>query len=333
VGVGATTRMREGAPTRLHRVSQRLSRATPIRPIDRVVTSYNVLLGLVWLLAAWAAPQRAPFGWLLALAHFALAPVPWLFRSRSGRVTARIASAATLAADLYPLVVLVGTWTELGPLISALYRQYYDVVDLWLDQLVFGTHWHLRLLPSMPWPWLCETMYGAYFSLYPILLGLPIALLMTRQRRALRDFVLSVTVTHLVCFAIYLGFPVLGPWQFGSHAAQLPHSFFYALSAAVQQSGDSLGTACPSTHVAGSAAIAFVAWRQFPRAVAIAFVVDAVLIAIATVYTQNHYAFDVLDGIIVVLLVQGLAIPMLNGRRVWIPRFAMKRVATQELAN
>jgi membrane-associated phospholipid phosphatase len=99
----------------------------------------------------------------------------------------------------------------------------------------------------------------------------------------------------------------------------MPHSVFYTLSTAVQQAGDSLGTACPSTHVAGSAAIAFVAWRRFPRAAALACVADAVLIALATVYTQNHYAFDALTGFLVVLVLQCAAIPLLEGRRLAIP--------------
>jgi membrane-associated phospholipid phosphatase len=307
-------------PARPLRIWDHAEWITRLRPVDRVVAAYNLLLAFVWLGAWWSIPQRAGAGWVVAALHFVLAALPWLVDTRRGRVTARLASLLGLMADLYPLLVLVGTWAELGPLIALLYRHYYDLIDLWLDQMVFGTHWHLRWIADMPWPWLAEVMYGAYFSLYPVLIGVPLVLLALRQRSALRDYVFSVTLTHLICFAIYLSFPVLGPWQFGSHGV-MPHNIFYTLSTAVQQAGDSLGTACPSTHVAGSATIAFVAWRRFPRAIALALVVDAVLIALATVYTQNHYAFDALTGFVVVLLVQGAVIPLLEGRRLVIPRW------------
>jgi membrane-associated phospholipid phosphatase len=303
-----------------------------LRPVDGIVVDYNLLLALVWVIAWRHAPERAPNGWAAALTHLALAALPWLVDTPRGRYTARIASLVALAVDLYPLLVLVGTWAELGPLIAVLYRHTYDLVDLWLDQLVFGTHWHLRLMPGMPWPWLAEVMYGAYFSLYPILVGVPLVLLILQRREALRDYVFSVTLTHLVCFAIYLSFPVLGPWQFGSHGV-VPHGLFYTLSAAVQQGGDSLGTACPSTHVAGSMTIALVAWRRFPRALAIAFAADAVLIALATVYTQNHYAFDVLSGLFVVFVLQAAAAPALMGRPLVLPRLAIKRMAVQPVAD
>jgi membrane-associated phospholipid phosphatase len=154
----------------------------------------------------------------------------------------------------------------------------------------------------------------------------------TKDRPALRDYVFSMTLTHLVCFAIYLGFPVLGPWQFGSHG-NVPVGLFFSLNAAVQQAGDSLGTACPSTHVAGSATVALVAWRRLPRPLAIALTVDAALIGLATVYTQNHYAFDVLTGVVVVLVLQGAAAPILRGRRIAIPRFTVKHVAIQPLTE
>ena len=309
-----------------------LGRAWHIRPVDRVVIAYNVLLAFIWALAWQHAPARASTGWLMALVHVALAAAASVVGSARGRVGTRVASLVALVVDLYPLGVLAATWAELGPLISIFYRHTYDLVDLWLDQLVFGTHWHLRWIAAMPWRWLAALMYGAYFSLYPLLVGVPAVLLVVKNREALRDYVFSITLVHLVCFAIYLSFPVLGPWQFGSHG-DMPPSLFYMLSAAVQHAGDSLGTACPSTHVAGAATVAFVAWRRFPRAWAAMVTVDAVLISLATVYTQNHYAFNALTGLLVVLVLQGVAAPMLNGHRWTMPRLAIKRSPIQPVVD
>ena len=244
--------------------------------------------------------------------HLATLPLPWLVHTARARLAARVAGLVTVAADLYPLIVVAGAWTELGPLIPMLHPRSYDSLVLWADGIIFGTHWHLRWINGMPWPWLGEVMYAAYFSLYPMLLLVPIGLALARQRAALQDYVFSFTLTYLVCCFIYLWFPVLGPAQFLPPADAVRHGVFFAMCSAIQQFGDSLGTSFPSTHVAASATIALVAWRRLPRAVAVLLTVDALMIALATIYTQNHYAVDVLAGYAVVLGLHGLLVPMFN---------------------
>jgi membrane-associated phospholipid phosphatase len=301
------------ASSRLRRTAGPARRRSAVRPVDRVVAAYNLLLAGAWALAASAAPHRAPASWWVVVAHLTAALLLWLVHSARARVAARVAGVVAIAIDVYPLLMVAGAWTELGSLLPLLHPRSYDRIALWLDGLVFGTHWHLRWVAGMPWPWLSEIMYAAYFSLYPMLACVPVALVIGRHRAALRDYVFSLTLTYLGCCVIYLWFPVVGPAQFVPHVDSAHHGLFFVFSAAIQQAGDSLGTSCPSTHVAASATIALVAWRRFPRPVALVFVMGAVMIALATVYTQNHYAVDVVAGYAVVLALQSVVAPALEG--------------------
>ena len=51
----------------------------------------------------------------------------------------------------------------------------------------------------------------------------------------------------------------------------------------------------------------------------LAFVADVVLIALGTVYTQHHHAFDALTGFVVVLVLQCAVTPLREGRQMVMP--------------
>ena len=57
--------------------------------------------------------------------------------------------------------------------------------------------------------------------------------------------------------------------------------------------------------------IAIIAWRWFPRPVAVLFTVEALGVVVATVYTQNHYGIDSLAGIVWALTIQLAFVPAL----------------------
>jgi len=76
--------------------------------------------------------------------------------------------------------------------------------------------------------------------------------------------------------------------------------------------GDSMGTAFPSSHVAGSLTAAWAGWRWFSRPTAMLLALEAAGVVVATVYTQNHYAIDVLAGILWAVLLQLTVVPVLE---------------------
>jgi membrane-associated phospholipid phosphatase len=124
-----------------------------------------------------------------------------------------------------------------------------------------------------------------------------------------------VAVTYLGCFLIYSYFPVVGPRELWPiHQGELTSGFFYQLNLGLRTAGDSLGTAFPSSHTAGAVTFAWIAWRIASPPVAWGMTGLAALIALATIYTQNHFAIDTVAGLLVAGLLQGLVVPSLLAR-------------------
>src|SRR5215470_17333939 len=72
--------------------------------------------------------------------------------------------------------------------------------------------------------------------------------------------------------------------------------------------GDAVGTAFPSTHVAGAVTLAWLAWRHCSRAEAWIATVLAAGIGPAAVFTQNHFVIDVVAGAVLGIGLQ-IALP------------------------
>jgi membrane-associated phospholipid phosphatase len=269
-----------------------------------LIAFYNLALAAVWI----GAIHRGTVALPLAAAHVIAATLPWLL----GRTTGRLPRAADIGREIYPFLALALFWTELGVLQQIRRVPPHDAVVAEWDRAIFGVNFNQVWSTAMPAPWLSELMYGAYFSYYLILILPPLALAITGRVTELRETSLRVMATYLGCFLIYVAFPVYGPHAFnpGAAAAGAP-GFLHSLVDRARESGDSPGTAFPSSHVAGALTMAWTTWRWFPRPVGIALVVLACLVPPATVYTGNHYAVDALAGVLLAVLAQGVAVPAL----------------------
>lgn len=276
-------------------------------PTDTCVAAYNLLLAAIWW-ANWREAACAPW---IAVAHVAGVGLPSLFaeapRHRRGLMR-------TLR-EIYPLILLLGFWTELDLLRGVLGPEGFDAQVRALDLAVFGVHLHAVLLPRLDALWLSEPMYCAYYAYYGLIFLPPLVLAVLGRRRALRDLTLRLMVAYMTCYVVYIVFPVYGP-RLTDTLFQGPHTtgFFYHLVASAQNAGDSAGSSFPSSHVAGAVTIAIVAWRWFPRWIAGAMIVEAAAIVVATVYTQNHYGIDALSGLMWALATQFLLVPALTGK-------------------
>lgn len=277
-----------------------------LRPVDTFVAGYNLFLAAVWMTVLGEAGYAAGiFG-----AHLAAVVLPLLLR-RAPREPSRLVAALR---EIYPLLFVMVFWIELGFLRELYHVGVHDrIVTAW-DLLVFGQHFNLTWMPSMPAVWLSEVMHFIYFAYYPLIFVPVIVVGLRGHHAAMQDMTFRLAVTYLGCFALYLWFPVDGP------AALLPHydgaltrGFFYQVVKQAQASGDSLGTAFPSSHVAGSMTIAYLAWRWLPRGWAWLIMLEAIGVCFATVYTQNHYAVDAIAGVVWTAVLQGVAVPLLRG--------------------
>lgn len=282
-----------------------------LRPVDLLVAGYNlVLLAVWWRLAdqAWCAP-------LLAGLHAAAAGAPFFpWPQRCGRRAAAATGPALLCRELYPLLCLGAFWGELGLLQHLAPGPTYDAQVTRMDLAIFGEHLNLVWMPAMPSLVLSEVMHCSYFLYYPLVFLPPLVMVLAHRLDAARDMTLRLMATYLACYLWYLAFPVIGPAELLPHyEGPLTNGLFYGLTHAARAAGDSLGTAFPSSHVAGATTVAVLAWRWLSRPVALLFTLQAAGVLCATVYTQNHYAVDSLAGLVWALAVQLVLVPAMQG--------------------
>ncbi len=273
-------------------------------PAERLTAAYNVVLAVVWA----TLMNRAPYASLLCVAHAAGAAVPWLYR-RSPDHLSRVS--ATLR-EVYPLIWLIAFWTELDFLRHLLHATPNDRPIAALDVALFGVNIDRVWMPSMPATGFSELMHLLYFAYYPAVL-LPLVYVAVAGGAPMkRDFAFRVMLVYLASFTVYMAYPVDGPHFSGArYEGALQHGFFYRLVSVLQGAGDSQGCSFPSSHVAASVTMAYLALGWFRRPVAALLSAAALGVTVSSVYTQNHYAVDVLAGVVWALALQLLVAPAL----------------------
>ena len=277
-----------------------------LHPADWIVTAYNTILAVMWLLVL----QRAWYAPLLLLAHLAGLALVWLVV----RMPDSARGGMRLLRELYPLVFVAAFWIELD-----LVRPVLDLVGVdrqiaALDRFLFRGHLHEVWLPNMGAVWMSELMHFFYYAYYPSIYIPAIAVAIMGKQAAIRDTTFRLTMTYLACFLIYIAFPVDGPHVLMEHT-QGAHTdgFFYGLVEMAQQIGDSRGCSFPSSHVAGATTIAILAWRWLPKWAGVILTVEAVGVLLSTAYTQHHYFVDSVAGMAWSLVFNFvLAIPVLR---------------------
>jgi membrane-associated phospholipid phosphatase len=273
-----------------------------VRPVDRLLQGYNVLLAALWL----ALVGRAPYAPGIFAAHAAAVALPWLFSRTPGGATRGL-------RELYPLLWLCAFWTELDFIRHLLHSTSNDFALRAFDLQVFGAALDQVWMPAMPQLWLSETMHLAYFAYYPLIFLPPIALALLGRYEASRDITFRLLVTYLACYLIYLVFPVDGPGHtLPRYAGALTDGSIYQLVHGAVGLGDSRGTAFPSSHVAGAVTIALLGWRWFRPGVAALLTLEAAGVFFSTVYTQQHYATDAVAGLVLALALQVFVTPWLG---------------------
>jgi membrane-associated phospholipid phosphatase len=148
-----------------------------------------------------------------------------------------------------------------------------------------------------------------YFGYYLILAVPALFFLLSGNWTAFRRFTRNVVCTFCVCFVIFVLYPVAGPYYVfarpsGLMVDNLPAHLVYAALA----SGSSFGAAFPSSHVAATTASGLATFKG-NRTLGWILLVPVILMPIATVYTQMHYALDAIAGIVV-----GLVVPWVAGK-------------------
>jgi membrane-associated phospholipid phosphatase len=268
-------------------------RRTPLRAVDWLLAGYLVVVSLVAVMRApgqpgcwWLLPAHALFGVLLYL----------LTRPGLGPVGRTI-------RELYPLFLLVGLYGELDVLNGPGAIQVYDTTVQQWELAIFGaqlsTEWW-RGVPSRFWS---AALHAAYLSYYLIVVAPAFYFVWRRDLAALRHFVLVVMTTFVLCYLVFIFFPVAGPYYvFPRPDAWFTDSIFARMVYGTLDTGSSYGAAFPSSHVAATVAAALAAGRG-SKGLTAALALPTVLLTVAVVYCQMHYGVDALAGLLVGMMV------------------------------
>lgn len=255
------------------------------RPVDWLLLGYNVVVVAVLMVRA---PELDGWPWLLA-AHGLIFLLIWLVRLPG------LGTVGRAIAELYPLILLVGLYSELDVLNAG--RLVHDALIQHWEAMLFGGQpsrdWW-RSSPNILWSFI---LHGAYFAYYPILIVPAFWMAAHRRLANLRVFMLSVMTAFVACYLCFIFMPVAGPY----YAFPRPTGpFIETLTARwvydTLSQGSSFGAAFPSSHVAATVAALLAGWRA-SRRLGLMLLVPTLLLIVAVVYCQMHYAVDAIAGL------------------------------------
>jgi membrane-associated phospholipid phosphatase len=261
-------------------------------PVDRVLLAY---LAVVTAVAVHRAPTQ-PACWWVVLANALIAGLIGLLTLPGlGRVGRTL-------REIYPLLLLVGLYGQLDVLNRGGVRVHDAMVQRW-ELALFGTQVSREWWQAAPSRFWSTVLHAAYFSYYFIVTIPAFAFLRRGHLVTTRRFVLAVMVTFVLCYLVFIFFPVAGPyytfprpapWFLDNAAARLVYDTLAM--------GSSYGAAFPSSHVAATVAAVAIAWRG-SRRLGRMLLLPTVLLTAGVVYCQMHYAVDALGGMVVGSLV------------------------------
>jgi membrane-associated phospholipid phosphatase len=260
-----------------------------LRPVDLLLAGYLAVVSLVALVRA---PKQPGCWWLLA-AHVLFAVLLYLV-TRPG-----LGPVGRTIRELYPLLLLVGLYSELDVLNGLGGTPVYDATVQQWELAIFGVQISAEWWRSMPSRFWSSALHAAYLSYYLIVVTPAFYFVWRRDLDALRHFVLVVMTTFVACYLAFIFFPVAGPYYvFPRPDAWFTDNVFARMVYNTLATGSSYGAAFPSSHVAAAVAAALSAARG-SKELAWALALPTVLLTVAVVYCQMHYGIDAVAGLLV----------------------------------
>jgi len=274
-----------------------------LRTLDWGVLAYAAIASAI-ALARWEIIPGA--GWMLVAHGLALPLVLLVNRPGLGRFGRGL-------AEVYPLILVILYYGALDVLTGhGAITTHEKTIQHW-EVLLFGgqvsREWWQQY-PSRFWSTLLHAVYASY---YFIIAAGPLLFLARGEQRNLRRAIVAVSATYGICFVIFLLYPVAGPnYEFAKPSAAFLDNPAARLVYALLQRGSSYGAAFPSSHVAAALVAAATTWMG-SRRLGLILAVPSLLLIVAVVYCQMHYAMDSLAAVVLALVVIG-GVLLLEGR-------------------
>ena len=264
-----------------------------LRPVDWVLLTYLAIESAVALTRLELLPHVR---WILLANGLAVLLVFLATRPGLGPV-------GRVLAELYPIIVMVASYGALDVLTGhggvATHERTVQGWELALFGQQVSREWWQRS-PSQFWSTL---LHGVYLSYYLIVPTGPLWFLARGRRRDLRRVVLALLVTYAICYIFFLLFPVAGPnYEFPRPSGMFVENPTARLAYRLLARGSSYGAAFPSSHVA-AALVASAAAGLGSISLGVLLGIPSVLLIVAVVYCQMHYAVDSLAGVLLAAVV------------------------------
>ncbi|MDH5178191.1 MAG: phosphatase PAP2 family protein [Gammaproteobacteria bacterium] len=273
--------------------------------VDRWTLSYMLIasFALFWHFSALPLYLQV----LLPVAH---ALIFWLIYSLPQ--IRRRGGVGEFLGDWYPLMLILGFYSEVGEINRAV-GIHHDEPLQQMEAMIFGSQvameW-IRAWPNPVFSWFVHLGYALY---YFVVVGTPLVISRLVGRAEGQRLLLLALITFYTCYTIFLIMPTAGPlYAFPPADNEATRTGTAVIVAWLLKTGDAWGSAFPSAHVAVTAVLTIGAFLVH-RAVGLFLFPIMVLLSIATVYGQIHYAVDALGGLILAGLVLLFRKQLCNG--------------------
>jgi membrane-associated phospholipid phosphatase len=255
-------------------------------------TAFTTVLGLLRL------TEQPVIGWVLAsnlltVLLVLLASHPDL--GRLGRIL-REAYPLVLLSALYPAIDIINNFGAVAV--------YDPIVRRW-EHFLFGAELSRVWWQGWPSTFWSTVLHGAYFAYYPVMVAPFLVFFISGRLEAARRAVLWLLSTYLICYVVFLLFPVAGPYyEFPRPDAWFLDNPTARLVYATLDRGSAYGAAFPSSHVAATLVAVAAAFRG-SRTLGWILLLPAILLTVGVVYCQMHYAVDALAGVLLSAIIVG----------------------------
>jgi membrane-associated phospholipid phosphatase len=198
----------------------------------------------------------------------------------------------------YPHLFFLFCFEEMAKLVHLFSPGWQDAKLIAFDQWLTGVNPSLWL-ERFAHPALNEFMQFAYVTYFVYLLIIGGLLYYQRDWKSYWAVMTYSAIAYVLGYVISMLFPVQSPWfaMAGRWHGELVGGPFTALVNLIEKFGRVHGAAFPSQHVAGAVAALWGAWRHRRRLFWV-FLPFVLCMCVSTVYVRNHYAADVVGGVV-----------------------------------